>query len=153
MNNQGIIALGVLFVTGMFLTIITRLYSNAILNTKYVNTNQGDPINLLPWSNSIYSVIAFLAIGISIVWAFVITSWLGVVLFLTYLLSNLITSKLNSLRKIFRIGEQKKCNSCNKFYDYSYYSINEKNGEGLNDNCVACTMPEKWKIVQEIKNQ
>ncbi|RYE23978.1 MAG: hypothetical protein EOP42_22745 [Sphingobacteriaceae bacterium] len=153
MNFKEIIYVGILFGLGIFLTIITRVYSNAILKYKYTNTNQGDPIIFLPWSNSIYSVIGLLSISISTVWAFFLNNWIGVFLVILYLFTNLIPSKLNDLRKLYRLGNHKKCKTCSKFWNYDYYSIETHNSDGTNDNCVACSSPDIWNTVQEIKRK
>src|ERR1035437_2389114 len=153
MNSKEIIYDGIFFGLGIFLTIITRSYSNAILKYKYTNTNQGDPINLLPWSNSIYSVIGFLSILIATIWAFFLNGWIGAFLIIIYLSTNLIPSKLNDMRKLYWLGNHKRCKKCKKFWNYDYYGIENQSPDGMSDNCVACSSPDIWNTVQEIKRK
>lgn len=127
-----------LFCLGVILTLSTRLLSNEILKSRCSNTNQGDPINLLPWSQSIFSVLGFLVIALSVVLAYTISFWAGSLFLVVYLLTSLVPSKLNQYRKLYRSGQFKKCVSCKNFYGLEYYSIKE---DGLNDKCAKCSLP------------
>ena len=140
------------FVLGIILTLSTRLFSNQILKLKYHNTNQGDPIDLVPRSQSFYSVLGALSTLFSIILAFSSSVWVGLIFVLIYALTNLVPSKLNAYRKLFHTGNFKKCAQCKDFYNVSYFSINENNQDNLNNVCVKCSDPKSWKIVQDIKS-
>jgi len=140
----------IFFVSGLILTLSTRLISNEILKNRYNNTNQGDPINLLPWSQSAFNVIGFLSVAFSIIFAYTITFWAGSIFLVLYFLSNIIASKLNLYRKLYRSGQFKRCISCKTFYDIEYYGIKE---DGVNDRCVKCSNSNLRDTIEDIKNR
>lgn len=100
---------------GIILTLSTRLLTNEILKNKYNDTDLGNPINLLPWSHSVFNVMGFLAVLLSIVMAFSVNLWAGFIFIVLYTLTNLVPSKLNYYKKLFNIGGYKKCTQCNVF--------------------------------------
>lgn len=152
-NVKELLIVGILFAAAIFKILSGRIYSNNVLKREYVNTLQGDPINLLPTSFSVNIVLGNLVIIGCIIWAFFISNWVGLVFILIYLLTNIVGSKLNDYKKIYQLGDRKKCKVCNQFREFSYYSINNENPDGHSDVCVACSNPEMWNTVQQLKKE
>jgi len=153
MDKELIKSIGIL-VIGIVLAILTRLMSNYKLKKYYLNTNQGDPIKLLPKSISLLNVLGAILIIIAIIWGFTIKIWIGLIFIAIYfLIINLIPAELIKLKKVFIFKNAKRCKSCKKFYEYSYFALSDTSDDGHVDTCVACNQPDVWKKVQEIKKQ
>ncbi len=130
-----------IFILGLAFTIITRLFSNHILNRNYINTLQGNPVHILPLTIAFFNILGSILLVISIVWIFFIKYWLGLIFIAILIISYFIRPKLYDLKKAYLSGNAKRCQSCHKFCDLSYFDIDKESDDGHTNTCMACRQP------------
>ena len=132
----------------IIITITNRAISNYILRKYYTDTKQGDPAYFLPFWIVIYNVTGFTLLISSIIFAFTIKLWLGLIFIFAWFLMYFYKPELASLMKIYKNGNAKRCVVCKKFYDYDSFRIVKSNIDGLDSKCKACYYPDILRKIE-----
>lgn len=132
----------ILLFCAIIIAISNRAISNHILRKNYIDTKQGDPASIIPSWIIIYNLIGFTLLISSIIFAFTIKIWLGLLFFLTWGLMYFYKPELERLQKIYQKGSAKRCVICKKFYDYDSFAKVKLNIDGLDNKCKACYYPD-----------
>lgn len=132
----------IMLIIAVIIAISNRAISNYILRKNYTDTKQGDPASFLPSWIIIYNLTGFTLLISSIIFAFIIKIWLGLLFFFAWILMYFYKPELERLRKIYQKGKAKRCVVCKKFYDYDSFAIVKSNIDGLDSKCKACYYPD-----------